>query len=121
MFRKFCSFTEKAHLHFSRFQSEWDLNTVAAILSQLAGRFTTREQIQKLNSFVENNKSKHGSWALISRGIGNAEYNLNWADKHMPEIIAYLKGPGPGSDGARPRASLLMLALVSFVYYLLLQ
>lgn len=92
---------------------------VGSILVRLANRFTYREQIKKLKLFAENIKNEYGSLATIPRAINNAEYNLNWADKNMPTIIAYLKDSN--SDGVRPHASLLLIALMSISYYLFVQ
>lgn len=92
---------------------------VGSILAQLTNRFTSREQIKKLKLFAENNKNEYGSLATIPRAISNAEYNLEWADKNMPTIIAYLKSSN--SDGVRPHASLLLIAIVSISYYLFVQ
>lgn len=89
---------------------------VATILSQLATRFSTREQTDKLKTFVEKNKDEYGP---ITKGITTAEYNVKWADKNMPEIIAYLKGKPSG--GVKSHASLLLVAFVSVSYYLLVQ
>lgn len=89
---------------------------VAVILSQLATRFTTQEQIVKLKSFVDKNKDEYGP---ITKGITTAEYNVKWADRNMPEIIAYLKGEPSG--GIKSHASLLLVAFVSVSYYLLVQ
>lgn len=93
---------------------------VGAILSQLANRFTTREQIKKLESFVDTHKSEYGALTSITRGLTTAEFNLNWADQNMPGIIAYLNGPKP-SGGFKPQASLLLVALVSILYFLFVQ
>lgn len=100
-----------------RFQSE---TMIGPILEQLAARFTTAEQVRKLQSFVDTNKDDYGEYKSIARGIKNAEYNVKWADEYMPHVIAYMrKSNGSGGNGVRPQASLLAIALlaISYIFY----
>lgn len=49
------------------------------------------EQIEKVNKFVEDNKSELGTVDTLQTSLKNANYNLKWAEKNVPVIKKYLK------------------------------
>lgn len=62
-----------------------------SVLSLLASQFTSNEQIEKVNKFVEENKSVLGPVKTLQISLKNAKYNLKWAEKNVPVIKNYLK------------------------------
>lgn len=83
---------------------------VASILSNLAVRFSTQIQIDKLQSFYGKNADSFNGLQTIPNAIKEAQFNLNWATKHVPDIVAYLDAVGSSSS---IRFSLLLLVLSS--------
>lgn len=62
---------------------------VASILSNLAARFSTQEQIDALQAFYDANLSFFGASQTIPNAITDAKFNLDWAKEHVPVIINY--------------------------------
>lgn len=75
-------------LYYFRFESK---SEVPRVLSLLASQFTSNEQIEKVNKFVEENKSALGPVDTLQTSLQNANYNLKWAEKNIPVIKKYLK------------------------------
>lgn len=88
-----------------RFEAE---NEVPKVLTQLATRFTSQKQIDKVRIFVEDNKSQLGSTQLLSLALKNAEDNLKWAEQNIPLIKKSL--------GYNPSAgSTIIISFISFM------
>lgn len=62
-----------------------------SVLSLLASQFTSNEQIEMVDKFIEENKSALGPVDTLQISLKNANYNLNWAQKNVPIIKKYLK------------------------------
>lgn len=89
---------------------------VGTILAALAARFTTEEQIQKLESFTENIRSEYGALQPLARAATTARSNLDWADRNMPDIIAFFKR-GHSSNGLKLRVSSILITMVPVLHY----
>lgn len=59
------------------------------ILSQIVGRATTKEQIKKVEDFVEKNKLESNK--NLKAALEGAKLNLEWADKYVPEINQFVE------------------------------
>lgn len=67
------------------------MSQVALILSNLAARFSTQDQIDKLEQFYQNNSAHFGTSQSIQNALIDAKFNLDWAKQHVPVIIDYFE------------------------------
>lgn len=63
---------------------------VATILTNLAARFSNEAQVLQLEAFYAEKGLEFES-ATIATAIADAKFNLQWADKHVPDIYNYMK------------------------------
>ncbi|XP_031623813.1 membrane alanyl aminopeptidase-like [Contarinia nasturtii] len=76
------------------FESEKE---VPSMLSQVAARSTSNEQIDKIVHFVDEHKIND---AGLKSALLLAKTNLKWAEEHIPTIKKYLKNQKPNSTMA---------------------
>lgn len=88
------------------------MSTVGSILSNLAARFSTQEQIDKLKAFYATNAVSFGDLQTIPNAITDAQFNVDWAAKHVPDIMGYLNA------GSATITISLLLVFSSFLTYL---
>ncbi len=82
-----CSCTKK--LTFCFVLSFGNIGDVATILSNLAAWFSSAAQIEQLETFYGRTSAEFAS-TTISTAITDAKFNLQWADKHVPDIYNYM-------------------------------
>lgn len=86
-----------------------------SVLSSLASQFTSNEQIENVNKFIEENKSALGPIDTLQISLRNAKYNLKWAERNVPAIKEYLKSD-TGSAYTRMISTVLSVGLPISVY-----
>lgn len=72
---------------FIRFGSMAD---VEKILTGIAGRFTTQQQITKLQKFYQDHKDQLSTTTILN-AITDAQDDLKWAEEHVPTIMEYIR------------------------------
>ncbi|XP_055325495.1 uncharacterized protein LOC129579438 [Sitodiplosis mosellana] len=95
-------------------------NELPKILTQLIGRSTTSEQIEKLRKFVKENDLESNK--NLKTALTNADFNLKWAEQNVPIIKDFVKEkedevPGSAMTHTISGAILVGLIFVSFFNY----
>lgn len=85
-------------------------SNVAGILANLAARFTQRSQIDELKAFRDQTAAFAAS-ATLQTAIADAEFNLLWGAKHVPEIAAYIRA----QNGAGALTATIAMVLMAGV------
>lgn len=88
---------------------------VASILSNLAARFSSQEQIDELQTFYNANVNFFGASQTIPNAIADAKFNLDWAKEHVPVIINYFDVTA-GSATLTVSLVLIFTTLLSLFY-----
>lgn len=88
------------------------MGQVASIISNLAARFSTQDQIDKLDTFYKANAAHFGTSQTIPNAIIDAAFNLNWAKQHVPAIVVYLNA----NSSATIHISFIVLAISSLLF-----
>ncbi|KAF7266428.1 hypothetical protein GWI33_020259 [Rhynchophorus ferrugineus] len=66
-----------------RYQS---MNALSTLISGLAERFTTTEQIEELRRFIDTSSLDQDFREACESALARAEGNLEWLQKHLPEL-----------------------------------
>jgi len=93
-------------------------SAVATVISNIAARFTTQQQLTDLQTFNTNNGSKFGtSQATLTAAEATVKENLDWATAKLGVFRSYLANYRSGSAmvNAFSALSLLMVALVTML------
>ncbi|XP_037728262.1 membrane alanyl aminopeptidase-like [Drosophila subpulchrella] len=93
-------------------------SAVATVISNIAARFTTQQQLTDLQTFNTNNGSKFGSsLATLTAAEATVKENLDWATAKLGVFRSYLANYRSGSAmvNAFSALSLLMVALVTML------
>lgn len=85
-------------------------SSVAGILAGLAARFTTRAQIEQVKTFRVNTPAYSG---FLNSAIADAEYNLDWSQKHVPTIVEYIKQQNSAAGITSAIVLIVMSAVVA--------
>lgn len=87
-------------------------SAVATVVSNIAGRFTTTAQLDKLKAFNIKHKSKLGSSiSTLENAEKTVQFNLDWSQKNLPAIRDFLKNYSKNGS-AMNKISLLTLVLM---------
>ncbi|KAM7359496.1 uncharacterized protein ACRADG_013108 [Cochliomyia hominivorax] len=90
-------------------------SSVASVVSNIASRFTTKNQLDKLKSFNSRHSNKLGaSVSTLERAVKTVEFNLNWSDKKLGTIKTFLR------EHAKSSATINGVSIVSLVLVTLL-
>ena len=93
---------------------------VASVISNLAGRFTTEAQLNKLKEYNEKNKAKFGSsYATLQSAEKTAEFNLDWSKQKMGPIKTFFQQFGTNSAAMSSVSvfTLVFVALIAFIFH----
>lgn len=79
-------------LIFEFFFSYGNKEAVASLLSAVAGRFTSEEEITKLKAYLTSTTTYWETSAVetIQKAIKSAEENLEWSEKYISGIVDFV-------------------------------
>lgn len=86
-------------------------SNVAGILSNVAARFTTDAQIEQLKAF-RTATAPYTTTASLQRAIDDAEFNQQWAKKHVPVIVEYMRQ----KNGAGALTSAVVMVVLAAIF-----
>lgn len=81
-----------------------------SILTSVAAKTTTSEQIAKIRKFASDNNLESNK--NLQTSLKNAEFNLKWAEDHVPIIRDYIKKNYPNSASTQAISCIILLGLV---------
>jgi hypothetical protein len=94
------------------------MQDVASAFSSIADRLTTQENLNKLKSFVENNKATLGDAAVqsIQKALTETEWQFGWAKQQGPKVRTYFTQK-KNSASVTSFSVLLVLASIFSFYF----
>jgi hypothetical protein len=96
------------------------MSAVSSAFSSIVDRFTTSEQIVRLNTFLLTQGANLGAGPVssINDAITEAQWQMQWADTHAPAIREFLTEK-KNNSATSVAISLLFTLLSPFLLYLL--
>ncbi|XP_055908825.1 membrane alanyl aminopeptidase-like [Eupeodes corollae] len=93
-------------------------SSVATEISNIASRFTTKEQQAKLDAFINKSGTQFGSsQKTLTKAATTVKENLEWSEKRLPPVVKYLKDFRNSATSIG--ISTFTVALVAFISYML--
>lgn len=91
------------------------MGNVGSSLSSLADRFTTEEQVKKLETFGKTAGLSESNVKTINTAVASARKNLEWDQKRLGEVRDYFKVMDKNSaPNMKFSISLLLLSAVTY-------
>lgn len=88
-------------------------SAVATVVSNIAARFTTPAQLEKLKAFNNKHTGKFGSSiSTLNSAVETVNFNLDWSDKKLGSIRTFLKEHGKNSAAMNNISILSLLVIV---------
>ena len=87
---------------------------MANILNGLAEEFTSSAQVAKVKSFLLTQPNfSDASKVSMEKALANAEYNIQWAAKNVPQVIGFYKT----RNGAATTIPISLILLVFALFF----
>lgn len=97
----------------------FSMGSVGSALSSLSDRFTTEEQVKKLEDFGKTSGLGENNVKTITNAVASARKNLEWDKKRLVEVRNYFKqldDSGNSASNISFSISLMLLSIVTFFY-----
>ncbi|XP_046806348.1 membrane alanyl aminopeptidase-like [Lucilia cuprina] len=95
-------------------------SSVASVVSNIASRFTTDAQLQKLKDFNGKHKDKFGSSiSTLENAVKTVEFNLKWSKEKLGAVKSFLQqyGTNGAAINSISLVTLVVVALIAMIFH----
>lgn len=92
------------------------MGSVGSALNALSDRFTTEEQVKKLEDFAKTAGLGETNVKTITAAAASARKNIDWDQKRLGEVRDYFKVLDNSASSVSFSVSLMLLSVVTFFY-----